>query len=153
MNTDNDAKTGTITHPTLVKEYRQRSPRQIFLVMSGVMLAMLLAALSQTIVATAMPGIIMDLGGFERYTWAATAYLLSSTVAIPIVGRLSDIYDRKIFFILGLVIFMIASIPAGMSQSMTQLIIARAIQGLGGGIIMVNSLVAIADLFPPRARG
>ena len=153
MNSDSDAKTGTTTHRTLAKEFEQRSPRQIFLVMSGVMLAMLLAALSQTIVATAMPGIIMDLGGFERYTWAATAYLVSSTVAIPIVGRLSDIYGRKIFFILGLVIFMIASLLAGMSQSMTQLIIARAIQGLGGGIIMVNSLVAIADLFPPQARG
>ncbi len=153
MNTDSDAKTGTTTHRTLAKDFKKRSPRQIFLVMSGVMLAMMLAALSQTIVATAMPSIIMDLGGFERYTWAATAYLISFTVAIPIVGKLSDIYGRKILFILGLVIFMIASIPAGMSQSMTQLILSRAVQGLGGGIIMVNSLVAIADLFPPRARG
>ena len=153
MNTESEAKTDTTTHQRLAKDFKKRSPRQIFLVMSGVMLAMLLAALSQTIVATAMPGIIMELGGFERYTWAATAYLVSSTVAIPIVGRLSDLYGRKIFFILGLVIFMIASLLAGLSQSMTQLIIARAIQGLGGGIIMVNSLVAIADLFPPRARG
>ena len=127
--------------------------RQLLVALSGVMLAMLLAALSQTIVATAMPRIITDLGGFDRYTWASTAYLVAAAVAIPIVGRLSDLYGRKIFFLLGITIFMIGSVPTGLSQTMTQLIAFRAIQGIGGGIIMTTSLVAIADLFPSQERG
>ncbi len=127
--------------------------RQLLLALTGVMLAMLLAALSQTIVATAMPRIITDLGGFDRYTWASTAYLVAAAVAIPIVGRLSDLYGRKIFFLLGITIFMIGSVPTGLSQTMTQLIAFRAIQGIGGGIIMTTSLVAIADLFPSQERG
>ena len=127
--------------------------RQLLLALTGVMLAMLLAALSQTIVATAMPRIITDLGGFDRYTWASTAYLVAAAVAIPIVGRFSDLYGRKIFFLLGITIFMIGSVPTGLSQTMTQLIAFRAIQGIGGGIIMTTSLVAIADLFPSQERG
>ena len=127
--------------------------RQLLLALTGVMLAMLLAALSQTIVATAMPRIITDLGGFDRYTWASTAYLVAAAVAIPIVGRLSDLYGRRIFFLLGITIFMIGSVPTGLSQTMTQLIAFRAIQGIGGGIIMTTSLVAIADLFPSQERG
>lgn len=127
--------------------------RQLLLTVTGVMLAMFLAALSQTIVATAMPRIITDLGGFDRYTWASTAYLVASAVAIPIVGRLSDLYGRRIFFLLGIAVFMIGSIPTGLSHTMNQLIAFRAIQGIGGGIIMTTSLVAIADLFPPEERG
>ena len=127
--------------------------RQLLLALTGLMLAMLLAALSQTIVATAMPRIITDLGGFDRYTWASTAYLVASAVAVPIVGRLSDFYGRRIFFLLGIAIFMLGSVPTGLSQTMTQLIAFRAIQGIGGGIIMTTSLVAIADLFPPQERG
>ena len=127
--------------------------RQLLVALSGVLLALLLAALSQTIVATAMPRIIIDLGGFDRYTWATTSYLVASAVAIPIVGRLSDLYGRRIFFLLGITIFMIGSIPTGLSQTMSQLIGFRAIQGLGGGIIITTSLVAIADLFPPQDRG
>jgi len=127
--------------------------RQLLVALTGVLLAMLLAALSQTIVATAMPRIITDLGGFDRYTWASTAYLVASAVAIPIVGRLSDLYGRRLFFLLGITIFMIGSVPTGLSQTMTQLIAFRAIQGIGGGIIMTTSLVAIADLFPPQERG
>ena len=127
--------------------------RQLLVALSGVLLALLLAALSQTIVATAMPRIIIDLGGFDRYTWATTSYIVASAVAIPIVGRLSDLYGRRIFFLLGITIFMIGSIPTGLSQTMSQLIGFRAIQGLGGGIIITTSLVAIADLFPPQDRG
>ena len=127
--------------------------RRLLLALTGVMLAMLLAALSQTIVATAMPRIITDLGGFDRYTWASTAYLVASAVAVPIVGRLSDLYGRRIFFLLGITVFVIGSVPTGLSQTMTQLIAFRAIQGIGGGIIMTTSLVAIADLFPPEERG
>ena len=127
--------------------------RQLVVALSGVLLALLLAALSQTIVATAMPRIIIDLGGFDRYTWATTSYIVASAVAIPIVGRLSDLYGRRIFFLLGITIFMIGSIPTGLSQTMSQLVGFRAIQGLGGGIIITTSLVAIADLFPPQDRG
>ena len=127
--------------------------RQVILTMAGLLLAMFLAALDQTIVSTAMPRIIADLGGFDRYTWVTTAYLVASTVAVPIVGRLTDIYGRKIFFIGGIAVFLLGSVLAGMSGSMNQLIAFRAIQGLGGGVIMANSFVSIADLFPPEERG
>ncbi len=121
--------------------------------MTGAMFAMFLAVLGQTVVAAAMPRIIADLGGFDRYTWAATAYLVASTVAIPIAGRLTDIYGRKLFFVLGITVFILGSIPAGLSQSMNQLIASRALQGIGGGILMTMSFRSIPDLFPPRKRG
>ncbi len=151
MNGDPDSE--PTADPSSGSDFVSLSRRQLLVAMSGVLLAMLLAALSQTIVATAMPRIITDLGGFDRYTWATTSYMVASAVAIPIVGRLSDFYGRRIFFLLGITIFMIGSVPAGLSQTMTQLIWFRAIQGLGGGIIMTSSLVAIADLFPPQDRG
>ncbi len=121
--------------------------------MAGVLLAMFLAALDQTVVATAMPQIILDLGGFDRYTWVTTAYLVASTAAVPIVGRLTDIYGRKLFYVGGIAVFLVGSVLAGTSQTMNQLIAFRALQGLGGGVIMANSFVAIADLFPPETRG
>ena len=121
--------------------------------MTGAMLAMFLAALGQTVVATAMPRIIADLGGFDRYTWVAAAYLVASTVAIPITGGLTDIYGRKLFFVLGITAFVVGSIPAALSQSMNQLIASRALQGIGGGILMTMSFRSIPDLFPPRKRG
>ena len=127
--------------------------RQLALATTGVMLAMFLSIFSQTIVATAMPRIIADLGGFDRYTWPATAYLVATAVAVPIVGRLSDIYGRRVFLILGLVIFTLCSIPAGLSQTMTQLVVSRLLQGIGGGFIMASSFAAAADLFPPQGRG
>ena len=123
------------------------------LTMGGVMLAMFLSALDQTVVGTAMPRIITDLGGFDKFTWVTTAYLVASTTAVPIVGRLSDIYGRKRFYIAGIIIFLIGSVLAGLSQTINQLIVFRAIQGLGGGVIMALSFVAIADLFPPEERG
>ena len=131
----------------------QLSGKQLLLAMTGAMLAMFLAAVSQINIATAMPRIVVDLGGFDRYTWAATAYLVASAVAIPIAGGLADSFGRRIFFVLGLTVFMIGSIPAGLSQSMNQLIASRAVMGLGGGILMANSFAAAADLFPPAERG
>jgi len=116
------------------------------------LLAMFLAAVSQINIATAMPRIVVDLGGFDRYAWAATAYLVASAIAIPIAGGLADIFGRRIFFVLGLAIFMTGSIPAGLSQSMNQLIAFRAVMGVGGGILMANSFAAAADLFPPAER-
>ena len=134
-------------------ETRPLPPRQLALATTGVMLAMFLSVFSQTIVAAAMPRIVADLGGFDRYTWPATAYLVATAVAVPIVGRLSDIYGRRVFLILGLVIFTLCSIPAGLSQSMNQLVVFRLLQGIGGGLIAASSFAAAADLFPPQGRG
>ena len=138
---------------SVAQDFVQLPTRQIVLTMLGVLLAMFLASLDQTVVATAMPRIIADLGGFDRFTWVTTAYLVASTTAVPIVGRLTDIHGRKIFYVAGIIVFLIGSVLAGLSQTMNQLIAFRAIQGLGGGIIMVNSFTAIADLFPPETRG
>lgn len=126
---------------------------QKLLVMIGIMLAMLLAALDQTIVATAMPRIVTDLKGLEHLSWVITAYLLASTVVVPIYGKLSDIYGRKPFILVAVVIFLTGSILSGFSQNMFQLIIFRAIQGLGGGAIFANAFAVIGDLFPPAERG
>ncbi len=127
--------------------------RHIVLTMGGLMLAMFLASLDQTIVSTAMPRIVADLGGFDRFTWVTTAYLVASTTVVPIAGRLSDLYGRKAFFLGGICIFLIGSVLAGLSQSMNQLIAFRAIQGIGGGCIMAMSLTTIGDLFSPAERG
>lgn len=127
--------------------------RQIQLTMLGVMLAMFLGSLDQTVVGTAMPRIISDLGGFSHYTWVTTAYIITSAITIPITGKLTDMYGRKYFYIAGLVIFTIASLLSGLSSSMTQLIIFRGIQGLGAGVMMVNAFIVIGDLFPPAERG
>ena len=122
------------------------------LTMGGVMLALFLSSLDQTIVATAMPRIVADLQGFDRYTLVTTAYLVASTTVVPVVGRLTDLYGRKGFYIAGLVIFLVGSVLSGFSQSMTQLIVFRAVQGFGGGMIMANSFIVIADLFPQSER-
>lgn len=129
------------------------SKTQKLFVMLGVMLALLLAALDQTIVATAMPKIVEDLHGLEHLSWVFTAYLLSSTVVVPIYGKLSDIYGRKYFILLAIVIFLIGSALSGFAQNMFQLILFRAIQGLGGGAIFANAFATIGDLFPPVERG
>ena len=118
-----------------------------------VVLAMFLSALSQTVVATTMPLIVADLGGFDRYTWAATAYLVTATLAFPIVGRLSDIHGRRLFLVLGLAIFSASSILLGFSDSMNQVIAFRGVQGIGGGAIMTCCYVSVADLFRPQDRG
>ena len=144
---------GGATDQSVARDFVQLPKRQIVLTMIGVLLALFLSALDQTVVATAMPRIIADLGGFDRFTWVTTAYLVASTTAVPIVGWLSDIHGRKIFYVAGIIVFLIGSVLAGMSQTMNQLIAFRAIQGLGGGVIMVNSFTAIADLFPPETRG
>src|SRR5947207_8876029 len=111
------------------------SKNQKIAVMIGTMLALFLGALDQTIVATAMPRIVQDLNGLEHLSWVITAYLLASTVIVPIYGKLSDIYGRKYFILSAVVIFVIGSVLSGLSQNMTQLIIFRGLQGLGGGAI------------------
>lgn len=126
---------------------------RLFSILIGMILGMLLAALDQTIVGTALPRIVANLGGLDHYAWVVTAYLLASTVSIPIWGKLSDIYGRRTFFILGMVIFLIGSALAGTSQNMTQLIIYRSIQGLGAGAMMPIAMAIIGDIFPPAERG
>lgn len=133
--------------------YSKIDKRQKIAVMVGVMLAMLLSALDQTIVATAMPRIVQELNGLEKLSWVITAYLLASTVIVPIYGKLSDIYGRKYFIMSAIVVFLIGSMLSGISQNMIQLIIFRALQGLGGGAIMANAFAIIGDLFPPAERG
>ena len=145
------SRTGEAIAPT--DEFQPLPRRQVVLTMGGVMLAIFLASLDQTVVSTAMPRIVADLGGFDRFTWVTTAYLVASTTAVPIVGRLSDLYGRKGFFIAGIVIFLGGSVLAGVSQTMNQLIAFRAVQGVGGGIMMANAFVSIGDLFAPADRG
>jgi EmrB/QacA subfamily drug resistance transporter len=122
-------------------------------VMTGVMLAMLLAALDQTIVATAMPKIARDLNGFNHFSWVFTAYMLTSAVTVPIYGKLSDIYGRRGFYLAAIVVFLAGSALCGLAQGMTQLILFRGLQGIGGGAIMVQSIAVVGDLFPPSERG
>ena len=123
------------------------------LVMVGVMLALFLAALDQTIVATALPRIVQEFHGLEHLSWVITAYLLASTVVVPIYGKLSDIYGRKPFILSAIVLFLIGSVLSGLSRNMVQLVIFRAIQGLGGGAIFANAFAVVGDLYPPAERG
>ena len=133
--------------------YESLDRSKVVVTLGGVMLAMFLGSLDQTVVGTAMPRMIADLGGFDRYTWVTTAYLMTSTSVMPIVGRLTDIYGRKRFYIAGIVIFLLGSALAGLSQTLNQLIIFRAFQGIGGGIMIANSFIVVGDLFPPSERG
>src|SRR5712692_726036 len=146
-------RASAITVPELQPLGATASRGRIIAILIGVILGMLLAALDQTVVGTALPRIVTELGGFNHYAWVVTAYLLASTVSIPIYGKLSDIYGRRTFFILGMVIFLVGSALAGTSQDMTQLIIYRAIQGLGAGAMMPIALAIIGDIFPPAERG
>src|ERR671933_1590976 len=120
--------------------------------MAGLMLALFLVALDQTIVGTALPKIIADLKGFERYAWVTTSYLLASTSMIPVIGKLGDIYGRKWFILAGIAIFLAGSALCGLAWGMTELIIFRGIQGLGAGFIFANIFTSIADVFPDPAR-
>ncbi|MFI5469972.1 DHA2 family efflux MFS transporter permease subunit [Streptomyces cacaoi] len=119
----------------------------------ALLLGMLLAALDQTIVSTALPTIVSELGGMEHLSWVVTAYLLASTAATPLWGKLGDLYGRKRLFQAAIVIFLIGSALCGMAQNMPQLIAFRALQGLGGGGLMVLSMAIVGDLVPPRDRG
>ncbi len=127
--------------------------RQVALAMACIVAALFLAAVSQTVIAATMPLIVAELGGFDRYAWAAAAYLVSATVTYPIVGRLSDVYGRRRFLVLGLIVFAAGSALVGLSRSMNQVIAFRALQGIGGGMITTCCYIAIADLFAPEDRG
>jgi len=148
----------------ILRELPQRRKMTIF---GGVLLALLLGALDQTIVGPAMPEIVRELGGLELLAWIFTIYSLTSTIAVPLVGKLSDLYGRKWFYVGGISLFMVGSVMCGLAgyglmnawleplgvTPMIQLIIARGIQGLGGGAMMANGMAVVGDLFEPRERG
>lgn len=128
-----------------------QSQRKILLI--GLFLALFFASLDQTVVGTAMPRIIGELGGLSIMTWVTTAYMLTSTTVVPIAGKLADICGRRVVYIVGLLIFMIGSALCGTSINMLQLIIYRALQGIGGGIMMPLAMTIVGDIFPPEERG
>jgi EmrB/QacA subfamily drug resistance transporter len=134
-------------------EMKTPEPPNLRLVFGGLLLVMLLAALDQTIVATALPTIVGDLGGLSHISWVVTAYLLAQTAVTPLYGKLGDMYGRKIVLQFGLVVFLIGSALCGLSQNLDELIAFRALQGLGGGGLMVSAQAAIGDVVPPRERG
>jgi len=123
------------------------------MIMLGLALGMLLAILDGTIVSTSLPSIVSDLGGNDLYSWVFTGFMLCETIMIPIAGKLSDLYGRKRLFLIGIAIFMVGSALSGMCNNMTELILFRAIQGLGGGILIPVATAAVADLYSPAERG
>jgi EmrB/QacA subfamily drug resistance transporter len=152
----------TATFPA-AQSFSELPKRTRNFVVAGVMLGLLLGALDQTIVGTAMPRIIATLGGLDRYAWVITAYLVTSTISVPIVGKLGDQFGRKWFYVIGIVIFLLGSALAGASGEwgdlpligggMNQLVLWRGLQGLGAGIMQANSFAIIGDIFPPAQRG
>ncbi|MFH8405877.1 DHA2 family efflux MFS transporter permease subunit [Streptomyces sp. NPDC018019] len=130
-----------------------RSRRTVLVAIGALLLGLLIAALDQTIVATALPTIVSDLGGLDHLSWVVTAYLLASTAATPLWGKLGDQYGRKRLFQTAIVIFLIGSALCGVAQDMPQLIAFRAVQGLGGGGLIVLSMAIVGDIVPPRDRG
>src|SRR5204862_7750119 len=127
--------------------------RALWTVFAALMLGMFLAALDQTIVSTALPTIVGDLGGLNHLSWVVTSYLLAATVSTPIYGKLGDMYGRKPVFLAAILIFLAGSMLAGLSQTMNELIGFRALQGIGAGGLMVGAQAIIADIVPPRERG
>jgi EmrB/QacA subfamily drug resistance transporter len=153
MEPDSKTPSGISASAGEPKATEKLSRRSIVLIIGGLMTGLLLGAMDQTIVATAGPTIIADLGGLSLYAWVFSAYILTQTVAMPIFGKLSDLYGRKRFFFIGLAIFMVGSILSGASQNIDELIIFRAIQGLGGGAFFPIALSVIGVTFPPELRG
>ena len=129
------------------------SHRRVLVAFSGLLLALLLAALDSTIVSTALPTIVSDLGGLQHLAWVVTGYLLAQTIVTPVYGKLGDLYGRKIVLQSAIVLFLAGSALCGLSRSMFQLILFRAVQGLGGGGLNVTTQAAVGDLVPPRERG
>lgn len=148
MAADAHARTGEVRG-----ERDEHVPGNVLVSIGALLLGMLLAALDQTIVSTALPTIVSDLGGLEHLSWVVTAYLLASTAATPLWGKLGDQYGRKRLFQIAIVIFLVGSALCGAAQNMPQLIAFRAVQGLGGGGLMVLSMAIVGDLVPPRERG
>src|SRR4051794_32218635 len=129
------------------------SRKQFVLTFAGLLLAMLLASLDQTIVSTALPTIVGDLGGLDQLTWVVTAYLLTATVSTPVWGRVSDLYGRKALFQASIAVFLLGSALSGVAGSIGELIGFRALQGLGAGGLMTLAMAIVAEIISPRERG
>jgi MFS family permease len=143
-----------------ITSYAHLDARQRLATVGGLMLTLLLAAMDQTIVGTAMPRVVANLDGFDRYPWVTTAYLLSSTISVPVFAKLSDLYGRKWLYLTGLVVFVVSSWLCGAAgnvplplDGMNQLIAFRGVQGIGGGAVMGLTFTIIGDLFAPAERG
>jgi len=122
-------------------------------VVAGLLLAILMASMDNTIVATAMGTIVSDLGGLDKFIWVTSAYMVAEMAGMPIFGKLSDMYGRKRFFILGIILFLFGSILCGTAESIEQLSLYRAIQGIGGGALIPITFTILFDIFPPEKRG
>lgn len=144
---------GVTTVHDAVSEPSTFARREIILTMLGLLLGLFLAGLDQTIVSAALPAIARDFGGWEAISWVVTAYLISSTAATPIYGRLSDLFGRRVIVLTSVGVFVVASALCGLSRNLPELIAARALQGVGGGGLRSMALVVIADLVPPSDRG
>ena len=141
------------TNSPINASVKEHSHKEIMVILGGLMTGMLLAALDQTIVSTALKSIVEEFDGLNHYTWVVTAYLLTSTASTPLYGKISDIYGRRVVFQFAIVTFLLGSLLAGASQNMEQLIATRALQGLGAGGLMALTFVIIGDIVPPRERG
>lgn len=129
------------------------SLRGKLVIMLSVMASLFLVALDQTIISTALGKIVEDFHAFDSLSWIVTAYLLTTTVTVPIAGKLSDLFGRRLLLLIGVSVFALGSLASGMAGDVTGLIIARAVQGIGGGIITANAFTIIGDLFAARERG
>ncbi|MCC9174491.1 MDR family MFS transporter [Arthrobacter sp. zg-Y179] len=148
------ARSGTAMPKHRVEAARSEEPkRKLVPVFTGLVLSVLLAALDQTIVATALPTIVGDLNGLEHLSWVVTAYILAATIGLPIYGKLGDLFGRKSIFIFAIVVFLAGSALSGLAQNMGQLIGFRALQGIGGGGLMIGAQAILGDLVSPRERG
>lgn len=145
-----DDSTAPLTAPLTPPRLRGA---QLFAAFSGLLLALLLAALDSTIVSTALPTIVGELGGLDRLAWVVTAYLLANTIVTPLYGKLGDLHGRRIVLQSAIVVFLAGSMLCGIAQSMTQLVVFRFVQGLGGGGLMVTTQAAVGDIVAPRERG
>lgn len=148
-----DVKSAEAAAAPYIEEHVERSHSEIMVIISALMLAMLLSALDQTIVSTALPRIASDLHGLSKYSWVATAYLLTSAVSTPLYGKVSDMFGRKKIFQIAIVIFLVGSVLCGAAQSMNELIVFRGLQGIGAGGLMTLVFAIIGDIVPPRQRG
>src|SRR5437588_7197048 len=149
-----------MNHSTTLRERLSRKPPgynftigRILAIYAGLMVTLLLAALDQTIVATALPKVVSDLGGITQYSWVFTAYMLTSTVAVPVYGRLGDVHGRRPLMLIAVTVFLVGSALCGAAQNMTELVVFRGIQGLGAGGLFPLSLAVIGGIVPPRDRG
>src|SRR5919107_323662 len=143
---------GDMDQPTRETRLQPLSHAEIHSILVGILLAMFLAALDQTIIATALPTIGRDLGDLEHLPWIVTVYLLTSTAVTPLYGKLSDTYGRRVVLLVGILIFIVGSAACALAPTLMALVLARGLQGIGGGGLIASGQTIIADLVPPKER-